>query len=101
MGDQTIGAIDRIFNVVDATLDEASNLLGRTRKTAQRARQTAEPSPKAKPAPAPRPVRARIIESTDAQTGASVYVVTDGVTRSECNTRELAERVLVALEYNR
>lgn len=77
------------------------------------------PSPSAPPAASPRPPRAtatatattakttpvagtgralavqkfRVHEALDAQTGATVYVVTDGQDRAECSSRAFAERV--------
>lgn len=121
MGDSTTAKIDRFFNVVDATLDETSKIIGRASqsgKTAgrvmhdagQAVREAREANPRANarsakpPMPPPprsgvsRSSKVRIIESTDAQTGAAVFVVTNGVSRSECSSRALAETVARAME---
>ncbi len=121
MGDSTINKIDNLFNVVDATLDEAGKFIDRVGQSGKAAGKTvhkvrdvvreardANPKPTA-PAPSgakPTPSvksnastsRVRIIESIDAQTGKPVFVVTDGVSRSECSSRALADRVARAME---
>lgn len=103
MADTTTIGIDRFFDAIDATIDTAARVVFGARAS----------EPKAKPitrkarderaivdAPArsaaPRPYR--IIEATDAQTGEAIFVVTDGVSRSECSSREMANKVKRALE---
>lgn len=42
--------------------------------------------------------RFRIVEALDAQTGETIFVVTDGNSRAACSTRELAEKILRSVE---
>ena len=104
--------IDRFFDAVDSLVDKTDRVLNRTKYVedkhkARRAEaidgkqdgKQAKP-PKATPASngtiATR--RYRIIEAVDAQSGDTIFVVTDGKARAECSTRELAEKILCAVE---
>ena len=42
--------------------------------------------------------RYRIQEVTDGQSGQVLWIVTDGSSRAECNSRELAEKLVGMLE---
>lgn len=100
MGDPLHAKIDNFFNVLDAGLEEGIHLIDRFKqahKVIERADARRQPI-EMRPAPPPRGSRIRIIESIDAQTGQTVFVVTDGVVRSECSTRALAEDVKRAME---
>lgn len=117
MGDSTIDKIDNFFNVVDATLEETGKIIDRVThggnaagKTVNKARDVVRDARDANPKSTTpssasqtsrdraKSSRVRIIESIDAQTGATVFVVTDGVSRSECSSRALADRVARAME---
>lgn len=111
MGDETKAKIDRFFNFLDAGIEEATHLLTRGQMTGRvidRAKaerqqmidaEAREPDARdVRPAPPrARASRVRIIESIDAISGAPTFVITDGVSRSECPTRELAERIATAM----
>lgn len=109
MGDSTTDKIDRFFNVADAVIEETGKILGRANQSSKAAGQVVREARDANPRPMPpqgaTPAAAkrssskvRIIESIDAQSGATVFVVTDGVSRSECSSRALADRVARAME---
>jgi len=104
VGDHTTAKIDRFFDILDAGIEEATHLLDRVQKShgvidrADARRRVIDVDARdARPAKK-RASKVRIIESIDAQTGSTVYVVTDGITRRECNTRELADRFKEAME---
>lgn len=113
--DPTINAIDRLFDFVDSGVDKIDRVLNRAKYTeeqhhARRAkvidsspkpRQPAKPSTKKVAAPVSTVALARksryyIVESIT-PTG-TLFVVTDGGARAECATRELALKILHALE---
>lgn len=102
--------IDRFFDLIDSGVEKVDRVLNRTKYTedkhkARRAAiddKQAKP-PKVTPAPASSSTavatrRFRIIEAVDAQSGETIFVVTDGNARAECSTRELAEKILRAVE---
>ena len=116
MPDSTINAIDRLFDFVDSSVEKVDRVINRAKYTeeqhlARRAKGVEViAKPKQKPAkkmtaPGP-PVttaalshkpRFYIVESI-VPTG-TVFVVTDGdKARAECSTRELAQKLLHALE---
>lgn len=101
MGDSLSGKIDRFFDAFDAGIDETSHLIDRAKRTIEKRRPidvlVTEPSKRPATPSKARP-RVRIIESIDAQTGKPTWVVTDGVARSECSSKELASRVAAAME---
>jgi len=115
VADETTRAIDRFFDAVDSGVDKVAHVLNRTEKTQDSIREKhgkrrtiieAEAStvkPKAKTAPststavAARP-RFRIMESVDPRSGSTIFVVTDGSSRTECASREFAEQILRSLE---
>lgn len=111
--DSTTSAIDRVFDLVDSFADKADRVLNRAKHTeaqhrarrAQRgevaaapgtARVVREKSPSSSTAIAPR--RFRIVEAIAAESGNTIFVVTNGTVRAECTTRELAEKILHGLE---
>lgn len=114
MADDTTQAIDRFFDAVDGGVDKVARVLNRTQNTEATIRETygkrrtiieAEAStvkPKAKTAPstsmavATRP-RFYIVESVDPRHGNTIFVVTDGSSRTECASREFAEQILRSL----
>lgn len=105
MGDSTHDKIDNFFNIVDATLDEASHLINRGQRshdTIDRAKARAKRDQvidvEVQPTAVAKKSRVRIIESIDAMSGLPVFVVTDGIGRSECSTRDLAEAVKRTME---
>ena len=110
--DPTINAIDRLFDFVDSGVDKIDRVLNRAKYTeeqhhARRAKvidsspKPAKPSTKKVTAPVSTVALARksryyIVESIT-PTG-TLFVVTDGGARAECATRELAVKILHALE---
>lgn len=112
MADSVITAIDRVFDLVDSVVDKADHALNRTKLTEEqhRARRAKiiDTAPAVKvatketaPSTATGLVRRRfrIIEAIAAETGQTIFVVTDGGNaRAECSTRELAEKILGMLE---
>lgn len=104
-----MGGISSFFDLAEGALDafDASGIGGRSARRA--AAPAADPDPRAAvPRAATRGTvvsgesaltrqRFRVVESIDAQTGATQWVVTDGVERAECSSATLAERVRVAL----
>ena len=122
--DSTTAAIDRVFDLVDSFADKVDHAINRGKRTeeqhrARRAKRQpvmidtaatvkvdkVKPKPETAEAPtsstalATRP-RFRIIEAVAAESGQTIFVVTNGSpsARAECSTRELAEKILRALE---
>lgn len=111
--DSTTAAIDRLFDLVDSGVDHLDRVLNRGKQTADQHRSRrakrpeiidAEATPKAtsKKAEATTSVvkkpRFYIVESI-ATSGETRFVVTDGGNaRTECGSREFAEKILRALE---
>ncbi len=118
MADSGLNAIDRVFDLVDNAVEKVDRVLNRTKYTEQqhRARRSGRvidtsPSVKVKAAPKAAPkaaessstavatrARFRIVEAIAAETGVTIFVVTNGAQRAECTTRELAEKILGMLE---
>ena len=117
MADETIQAIDRVFDLIDKGVDAADRVLNRGKQSADRGAQTldqhkarrgkrevieAEATPKKDPVKATAVVRKphfHIVETTDPKSGSALFVVTDGgAARTECTTREFAAQILRALE---
>lgn len=117
MSDPTLSAIDRVFDFVDQGVEKVDRVLNRSKYTEEqhafrRSKQqvvidTAATIKvkKKKDAQAPAATTAlvtrkfRIVESIDAASGKAIFVVTDGAAaRTECTTREFAEKILRALE---
>jgi hypothetical protein len=116
--DPTLNAIDRFFDFVDRGVEAADRVLNRGEQTAeqQRARRTKrevidathveKPAKKPPPASTSSPSTAivrkphfYIVEAVDPKSNFTIYVVTDGGNaRTECSTREFAEKILRALE---
>lgn len=114
MPDSTISAIDRVFDLVDSVVDKTDRVLNRAKHTEaqHRARRASrgevaaasgtarvvreKSSPSSSTAIAPR--RFRIVEAIAAESGNTIFVVTNGTVRAECTTRELAEKILHGLE---
>jgi hypothetical protein len=117
--DPTINAIDRLFDFVDSGVDKIDRVLNRAKYTEElhhaRRAKIIDSSPKqrqpgkqpakqpAKKVAAPvsttalaRKSRYYIVESIT-PTG-TLFIVTDGGARAECATRELAVKILHALE---
>ena len=114
--DETTRAIDRLFDFVDNGVDAMDRVLNRHKYTEEqhleRRKQrrevidaTPESSPKEKPGkPSSTAVAVSkkphffIMESVDPKSGSTIFVVTDGANaRTECASREFAERILRAL----
>ena len=110
--------IDTIFDLAEGALaafGEASGIPGETpeRRPEPADARPGRPSPRIPTRPTARPPTSsassralartivsgsfRVDDVIDAETGRAVYVVTNGRDRAECNSRELAERVRVAL----
>ncbi len=115
MPDPTISAIDRVFDLVDSGVEKIDRVLNRGKYTEEqhRARRkrsevidatsTEEAAKKDSPAKTAastaiaRKPRFYVVESIAG--GTTLFVVTDGGSaRAECTTRELAEKILRALE---
>ena len=122
--DETISAIDRIFDFIDSGVDAADRMLHRGKLTDEKLQQTARgvkrrevidaaattPKPAATKPAATKPTAANtavvakrphfyIVESVDPRSGNTLFVVTDGGNaRTECATREFAATILRALE---
>jgi hypothetical protein len=124
--DPGITAIDRVFDLVDSVVDKADHVLNRAKRTeeqhrarhAKRAEIDTAPSVKVKtggsnevrrdgspssssvssPSTTVARRRFRVVEAIAAETGKTIFVVTNGDVRAECTTRELAEKILRALE---
>lgn len=101
--------IDRIFDLVDNAVDKVDRVLNRTKHTEDQHRTRraksgtmidaalkAEAPASSSTALAPR--RFRIVEAIAAESGTTIFVVTNGSVRAECTTRELAEKILRGLE---
>lgn len=92
VGDSTIGKIDRFFDLVETGIESVNVVLDRAERVEQ-ARVRSVNSAKPTPSPVPFTPRARVIESIDATTGETVFVVTNGVKRREVTSRDLADRM--------
>jgi hypothetical protein len=112
--DSTTSAIDRVFDLVDNGVEKIDRVLNRTKYTEEqhrtrRSSRRAEvidtaPVVKVKKAEASASSTAiatrkfRIVETTS-QSGQMIFAVTNGGSaRAECTSRELAEKILRALE---
>ena len=117
MTDSGISSIDRVFDLVDKTVDQVDRVLNRVKCTEEQHQKRravpkvidvdTAPAVKAdKPTPtspstatAIATQRFHIVESTVPGSGLTIFVVTNGgKSRAECTTRELAEKLLRALE---
>jgi len=109
--DETIEAIDRIFDFVDKGVDAADRVLNRGKQTADQhrarrgkreiidAKSTPKESTKAAPTAVAKKPHFYIVEAADSKSGNTIFVVTDGGNaRTECSTREFAAQILRALE---
>lgn len=110
VADPTLKAIDRFFDAFDNGVETADRLLNRAKQSEELSRGSkravrevidvdAQPKPAAKtPATAiERKPRYYIVESISS--AGTLFVVTDGGNaRAECTTRELAEKILRAME---
>lgn len=113
--DSTINAIDRLFDFVDSGVEKLDRVINRGKCTAEQhqARRVARtegaapvsrprskrlaPSPSAASALVPHKPHLYIVESISPS--GTLYVVTDGDSaRVECSTREMAQKILHALE---
>lgn len=95
--------IDGFFDAVDAAIDSGGQFLERARQSGDRLSGAKRPvidvvAAETAKAPPKTSRRFRVIESIDAHTSKSCFVVTDGTIRTECPTAESAERVRKALE---
>jgi len=114
VGDSTLEAINRFYDLVDkgvATVDHAFNR-GKDLADKQHARrakrevidaEASEAPPKAPKASAPSTAavihKPRFYIAESIVSGSTIFVVTDGGNaRTECSTREFAEKILRALE---
>ncbi len=109
-GEDLTKKIDNFFDVVDNALSGADRVLNRSKyaedklKTHRAEADVKDAKPQAKSSQASTSTaiatrRFRIIEAVDAQSGETIFVVTDGGNaRAECTTRELAEKILRAVE---
>jgi hypothetical protein len=114
--DPTLSAIDRLFDFVDDKVEKIDHVLNRAKYTedkhhARRSKRSAEiidateVAPKAKKAAASPPSATAmtrkphfyIVESIT-PTGMSFVVTDGGKARTECSTREFAEKILRSLE---
>jgi len=122
MVDPITQAIDRVYDIVDGGIDKIDHAIKRAKslgdKHADRrdgrplkrdgrlpkksvvidTSSTVKVTKKEPSTDAKSPRRFRVVEAIDAQTGETVFVVTNGNVRAECTTRELAERILRMLE---
>lgn len=112
MPDSTTLAIDRVFHLVDSFIEKTDYVFGRAKHTSDRHGRRAKTARRdvfdaartVKVAKSTSTALARrqfnIVEALDATTGNPVFVVTNGngAARVECNTRALAEKILLALE---
>ena len=108
--DSTTSAIDRVFDLVDSVVDKTDRVLNRAKYTeehlrARRSKRSEVASPSAKvvretpsSSGAIATRRFRIVEAIAAESGSTIFVVTNGTVRAECTTRELAEKILRGLE---
>jgi len=117
VADETLDAIDRIYDFLDKGVDTANRVFGRGERLEQRLKadqQTRRAKREGKPeiidakatvkkaAPSTtavvRKVHFYIMEATDPKSGDTIFVVTDGKNaRTECSTREFANQILSAL----
>jgi hypothetical protein len=101
VADADMSAIDRFFDRVDNVIDTADRGLDsikRLHKTKPEAAKADVRVDEISNSTAVAIRRYRIQEVTDAQSGAVIWIVTDGTSRAECNTRELAEKLVRMLE---
>lgn len=114
VGDSTLSAIDRVFDLVDSGVDKIDRVLNRGKYTEEQHRVRRAKRPEVISAPAPKATKKKaaaavsssalarkprfyIVESISPS--GTLFVVTDGGSaRAECSTRELAEKLLRSLE---
>lgn len=106
-----MSTIGSFFDLLDDGIDAFENLSGMpSSRERRRAPPSASSGDRRKPAPAPTATTAvvvassarrtgsfRVVEATDADTGRTSYVVTNGRDRAECSSAEFAARVRDAL----
>lgn len=105
MPDPIISAIDRLFDLVDNGVEKVDHFVNRVKRTddlhhkrvAERAPKAAAKAASTETSVARRP-GFRLIEATDAQTGQTIFVVTNGTVKAECIKREDALELLRRLE---
>ncbi len=93
--------IDRIFDRIDNGIDAVDRVVNRHKHAEDKILETKSPSPKAVSSKKQLATvsRFRVEEVMDATTGEMVFVVTDGQgTSCDCTSREIADRILQALE---
>ena len=105
--DPTIQAIDRIFDLVDRGVDAATRVFDREQQLVDKRGRREVIEVKATPKKAASKTTATaiackphfyIVEATGPK-GETIFVVTDGRNaRTECSTREFANKILQALE---
>lgn len=115
VADSNTNSIDRVFDLIDDTVDKVDRVLNRSKytedqhrtrraKAGRQERLDTSPTVKvAKPAPPSTSTaiaarQFRIVEAIAAETGTTIFVVTNGTVRAECSTRDLAEKILRGLE---
>lgn len=111
MADELTEGIDRFFGTLDKVTDGLGAFFGRAEQSSKKAdaaraeaqRGRAERAAKAEGAQVQtagvvKRAPFRIEDVIDADTGAVVYVVTNGVDKVDCPSRALAERTLRAFE---
>jgi hypothetical protein len=99
--DSTTNAINSFYDLFDKVADGADRVLNHGKRTAQssaRRSKAIDTAPSVKVGKKTAAKRFRIIEAIAAETGSTIFVVTNGTVRAECTTRELAEKILRGLE---
>lgn len=115
MVDPVLAAIDRAFDFVDGVVAKADHVLNvadrvlrggvptpapksRRRGQTRRERPAATAGAAALVTTKKAAPQFRIVEATEADTGVAVFIVTNGLQKAECATRELAVKFLAMLE---
>ena len=100
--------IDSVFDFIDNGIDQIDRVLNRHKHIDDKLKgahdepppasevKSAKPSTPSTPWPARH--RFRLIESLDGETGETYFVVTNGIERTECNSRAMAEQIMRAME---
>ena len=126
MADPITQAIDRVYDIVDGGIDKIDHAFKRAKSLGDKyggkrdgqspkrdgrlpkksvvidTSATVKVTKKDPSAAAANPSRRfRVVEAIDAQSGETLFVVTNGNVRAECTTRELAERILHMLETSK
>lgn len=91
MSDEATRTINQLFDFFSNAADKVDHVIGASKPAPWQSRSTSAPSHSKSPS------RFRIIEATCAESGALIFIVTDGRDKAECNSLEFARHLVGVL----